>query len=102
MTFVDVLKILGILSFGIFVGWIFYTMMKNAEGNEEQENVKKENKEMIKIIRITNSNNAWNDIEMDVNNFNKLISVLELSKHRHTITYENNGFPKTFIVNEKE
>jgi len=37
LSFVDVLRILGILSFGIFVGWIFYKMMKSADANEENE-----------------------------------------------------------------
>lgn len=45
MSFVDVLKILGILAFGIFVGWIFYKMIKNAEGNEEQESEENDKKE---------------------------------------------------------
>ena len=42
MTAVDVLRVSGILLFGIFVGWIFYRMMKNAEGNEEQESEEKD------------------------------------------------------------
>ena len=37
MTTVDVLKILGILAYGIFVSWIFYKMMKSADANEENE-----------------------------------------------------------------
>ena len=37
MGLVDVLRILGILAYGIFVGWIFYKMMKSADANEENE-----------------------------------------------------------------
>lgn len=55
---------------------------------------------MIKIIRISNTRNAWNDVEMSVDDFNKLVSALKLSKYRHTITYENNGYPATFIIDE--
>ena len=57
---------------------------------------------MIKIIRISNTNNAWNGIKMNIDDFNKLISTLGLSKYRHEITYENDGFPETFIINKKE
>lgn len=55
---------------------------------------------MIKIIRISNTGNAWNGVEMSVNDFNKLINVLDLSKYQHTITYEKNGYKKTVVLNE--
>ena len=53
---------------------------------------------MIKIIRISNTMNIWNGVEMSVNDFNKLIGALELSKYRHTITYENNGYEQTMFI----
>ena len=37
MSFVDILRTIAILAFGIFVGWIMFKMMKGADGNEENE-----------------------------------------------------------------
>ena len=53
---------------------------------------------MIKIINISNIGNIWNDIEMSLNDFNKLLSVLDLSKYRHTIIYEENGYRKIIVL----
>lgn len=52
---------------------------------------------MIKIIKISNIGNIWNGVEMSLNDFDKLLSVLDLSKYRHTIIYEKNGY-RTIIV----
>ena len=54
----------------------------------------------LKIIRISNTGNVWNGVEMSVNDFNKLLSVLDLSRYQHTITFENNGYQKTIVLNE--
>ena len=35
--FVDILRIIAILSFGIFSGWVIYRLMKSADVDEEQE-----------------------------------------------------------------
>lgn len=51
MTAVDVLRILGILAYGIFVGWIFYKMMKSADANEENEESKDEEEDLWKSIK---------------------------------------------------
>lgn len=53
---------------------------------------------MIKIIRISNIGNVWNGVEMSVNDFNKLLSVLDLSKYQHTITYEDRGHVKIMVL----
>ena len=55
---------------------------------------------MIKIVRISNTRNAWSGVEMSVNDFNKLLSVLDLSNYQHTITFEKNGYKKTMVLNE--
>lgn len=39
---VDILRIIGILSFGIFSGWVIYRLMKSADENEENEEKKDE------------------------------------------------------------
>lgn len=41
MTFIEILRAVAILAFGVFVGWIFYRMMKNADENEDDEENRK-------------------------------------------------------------
>lgn len=55
---------------------------------------------MIKIIRISNTYNVWNGVEMSLNDFNKLLSVLDLSRYQHTIEFDNNGYKSTIVINE--
>ena len=57
---------------------------------------------MVKITRISNTGNAWNGVEMSVNDFNKLLNALDLSRYQHTIQYEHNGYKTTIVINEVE
>lgn len=40
MTFIEILRASAIIAFGIFVGWVFYRMMKNADTDKEDEDNK--------------------------------------------------------------
>ena len=46
MSFVDILRAIGILAFGVLSGWVIYKLMKSADENKEnEENEEQESEE---------------------------------------------------------
>lgn len=45
MSFVDILRIIAILGFGVLCGWVIYQMMQSADANKENEDDEEQDSE---------------------------------------------------------